>query len=159
MTHTTESVARSHDIPILVDPARGYRAPNLELAQGAYFLATGIWPLLSPTTFQAITGRKREMWLVKTVGLLAAVTGGVLTYAGLRGRRPSEVALLAIGTAGAFGAVDVVYVAKRRIAPVYLLDAVVEVGWIATWLFARGRLPWRMKRADDVPQRAAIKSL
>jgi hypothetical protein len=141
---------RDGNIPLVVDPSRGYRAANLELAQGAYYLATGVWPLISPTTFQAVTGPKRELWLVKTVGVLAAVIGGVLTYAGARKRRPSEVALLAMGSAAAFAAIDIVYVGKRRIAPVYLVDAAAQIGLIAVWAFARGHLPWRRVRARDL---------
>jgi hypothetical protein len=137
------------DIPIYVDPSRGYRAANLELAQGVYFLVTGLWPLISPTTFQAVTGRKRELWLVNTVGALAAVVGGVLTYAGARRRRPSEVAMLAMGTSAAFAAIDITYVLKRRISQVYLVDAAAQIGLLALWTFARGHLPWRLGR--DLP--------
>jgi hypothetical protein len=137
------------DIPLVVDPSRGYRAANLELVQGLYFLTTGLWPLVSPSTFQAVTGRKREMWLANTVGALAAVMGGVLLYAGSRRRRPSEVALMAMASAAAFSAVDVIYVAKGRIAPVYLFDALANGGLLGWWAFARGHLPWRRKRGDE----------
>jgi hypothetical protein len=142
--HTNfESTRRPADLPLVVDPSRGRRAPNLELSQGIYYLATGLWPLVSPTTFQMVTGPKRELWLVKTVGALAAVIGGVLAYAGMRRRRPSELALLAMGAAGAFAAIDIVYVARRRISPVYLVDAAAELGLVACWAFGRGHLPFR----------------
>jgi hypothetical protein len=137
------------NIPLIVDPSRGYRAANLELVQGAYYVATGVWPLLSPNTFQAVTGRKRELWLTKTVGALATVIGGVLTYAGARKRRPSEIALLAMSSAAAFATIDIVYVAKRRILPVYLVDAAAQIGLIAVWALARGHLPWRRVSARD----------
>jgi hypothetical protein len=145
--------AAGSNIPVVVDPSRGYRAPNLELAQGLYYVATGVWPLVSPATFQMVTGPKREVWLVKTVGALAAVMGGVLTYSGIRGRRPSEVAMLAMGAAVAFGAVDVVYVGKRRISPVYLFDAAAQLGLLALWTFARGHLPWRRSRTETALER------
>jgi hypothetical protein len=38
---------------------------------------------------------------------------------------------LALASAGGLTAIDVTYVAKRRIAPVYLLDAVAELALIA----------------------------
>jgi peptidoglycan/LPS O-acetylase OafA/YrhL len=138
-------------IPLVVDPSRGYRAKNLEWVQGLYMVATGVWPLVSPRTFQAVTGPKRELWLTKTVGALAAVTGGVLLYAASRRRRPSEVILLAMGNAVAFTAIDVVYVAKRRIAPIYLVDAVAQLGLLACWTFGRGHLPWRPRRNVATP--------
>ena len=134
-------------IPLVVDPSRGYRAANLELVQGLYLVTTGVWPLVSPLTFQTVTGAKREMWPSDTVGTLAAVMGTVLLYSGSRKRRPSEVILLAMGSAAAFAALDIVHVAKRRIAPVYLIDAAAQLGLLAWWAFARGHLPWRRTKA------------
>ena len=52
-------------------------------------------------TFEAVTGPKTDLWLVKTVGVLVAVIGAVLATAGLRGRVPPELALL--GAGGALG--------------------------------------------------------
>lgn len=42
---------------------------------GAFMLATGMWPLLSIKSFQAVTGPKEDLWLVKTVGCLLTVAG------------------------------------------------------------------------------------
>ena len=50
---------------------------RLATGQAVYFLLTGIWPLLSIRTFQMVTGRKTDTWLVKTVGVLVAVLVGV----------------------------------------------------------------------------------
>jgi hypothetical protein len=102
-------------------------------AQGAYYLITGIWPLLSIRTFMMLTGPKTDLWLVKTVGVVVAVIGAVLVVAGLRRQTAPEVPLLAVGSAAGLTAIDVVYVAKRRIAPIYLLDALGEVVLIAGW--------------------------
>jgi len=69
---------------------------KLPVAQGVYFLLTGIWPLLSMRTFEAVTGPKVDRWLVKTVGVLVAVIGSKIYLAdavieallvGLWGRR------------------------------------------------------------------------
>jgi hypothetical protein len=99
-------------------------------------LATGVWPLVHLRSFEAVTGPKREGWLVKTVGTLVAVIGGVLLLAARRGAVSQQARQLAVGAAGALAVVDTVYAAKRRISPVYLLDAVAEVGLIAAWLRA-----------------------
>ncbi len=32
------------------------------------------------------------------------------------------------------GAIDIFYVARRRISPVYLLDALVQLGLVALWM-------------------------
>jgi hypothetical protein len=108
----------------------------LALAQGVYFAATGVWPLLHMRSFLAVTGRKRDLWLVQTVGALIAVVGASLLVAGRRGRVGPETVALGAGSAAALGAVDVVFVAQRRIPAVYLLDAVAEAGIVAAWALA-----------------------
>jgi hypothetical protein len=107
---------------------------TLALAQGAYFLATGIWPLVDMRSFLRVTGYKRDLWLVRTVGALIAVTGVTMLSAAQRDRVTGEIAFLAAGTAGALGAVDTIYGSRGRIPPVYLLDAVAEAGIVALWL-------------------------
>ena len=116
--------------PKLSGPAASY----LAVAQGIFYLATGVWPLVSASTFQKVTGPKVDFWLVKTVGLLIAVIGGVLIWAGLRRQVDAPLAALAAGSAASLSAVDVVYVSKRRISPVYLLDFAAEAGIILAWL-------------------------
>ena len=112
------------------------------LAQGVYYLFTGIWPLVSIRTFQLVTGPKVDLWLVKTVGVIVGVIGGVLMMAGLRRERAPEIPVLAVGSAAGLAAIDVVYVARRRIAPIYLLDAAGELLLIAWWALVRfGRSP------------------
>ncbi|HET8631948.1 MAG TPA: hypothetical protein VFL91_31365 [Thermomicrobiales bacterium] len=108
-------------------------APALALAQGAYYLLTGVWPLVSIGTFQRLTGPKADRWLVKTVGVLVAASGGALLSAGRRRRLTPELAGLAASSAAGLAAIDVVYAAKGRIAPIYLLDALVELALVAGW--------------------------
>ena len=97
------------------------------LAQGAYYLATGLWPLVSMRSFERVTGPKTDKWLVKTVGVLVAAIGSALLVAAKRNNQPSaEARLLAASSAAGLALIDIVYVTKRRIAPVYLLDALSE---------------------------------
>ena len=49
--------------------------------QGWFYLLSGIWPLVSGGTFQAVTGYKTDFWLAQTVGLLLAASGVVLILA------------------------------------------------------------------------------
>jgi hypothetical protein len=117
----------------------------LAVSQGLGYLATGLWPLFHMRSFQRVTGPKTDEWLVNTVGALVAVVGAVLFLAGVRRRVTAEVAALAAGAAAALSAVDVHYVLRRRISPVYLLDAVLEAGLIAGWIAgARARRPRRV---------------
>ncbi len=114
---------------------------RLAQAQGAFYVATGVWPIVHLRSFEWVTGPKLEGWLVKTVGALITAIGGTLLSAGRSRRVVPEVAALAVGSAVALAAVDVLYVARRRIAPVYLLDAVGELALAAGWALAltRGR--------------------
>jgi hypothetical protein len=114
---------------------------RLARLQGLYFFVTGVWPLVSMRTFEAVTGPKVDRWLVKTVGVLVAVIGASLMLAD---RRPAAATTaLAVGSAAGLGAVDVVYATKGRISRVYLLDAVLEALIIAAWALTgrqRGQL-------------------
>lgn len=123
------------DVPT-IDPSC-----TLALTQGGYYLLTGVWPLLSMRTFEAVTGRKRDRWLVKTVGVLVSVIGWVLLRGGLRRQLPSDLPLLATGSALGLAGIDAVYVARGRISPVYLLDAAAELLLALGWAWARGAVP------------------
>ena len=135
-------------------------AQRLALAQGLFFAASGAWPILHLRSFEAVTGPKPEGWLVKTVGALLVVGGGALALASRRRVTP-EWAVLGAGTAVALAGVDVWYAGvRRRIAPVYLLDAVLEVGIVAAWAVARRHLaretpPSRWRAAERLPSDAA----
>ncbi len=108
----------------------------IALAQAAYFIITGVWPLVSIRTFEMITGPKTDRWLVKTAGVLITAIGAALGVAGLRRRQGPEIPVLAVGSAVGLTAIDVVYVARGRISRVYLLDALAEVALILAWAVA-----------------------
>lgn len=109
----------------------------LAVIHAVYFLITGLWPIAHLRSFMAVTGPKVDHWLVKTVGVIVTVIGIVIGLAAMRENFPLEIFVLAVGSAAALGAVDVVYVAKRVIPKVYLADAVAEAiliaGWVAFW--------------------------
>ena len=109
-------------------------AVRLARLQAIFYVVTGIWPFVSMRTFEAVTGPKVDRWLVKTVGALVAVIGSALALASRRRQFAPEVVLVAAGSAAALATIDTVYVAKRRISPVYLLDAVAEIGLVAAWV-------------------------
>ena len=100
--------------------------------QGAYYFASGLWPLLDMQSFERVTGPKVDKWLVKTVGALVTTIGGALMIAGLRRRPSPEARVLSLGSAIGLTAIDVYYVAKRRIAPIYLADAAAELVLLAS---------------------------
>ena len=105
----------------------------LAIAQGTYYVATGVWSLLSMRTFLRVTGPKRDLWLVKTVGTLVAVSGGVMLMAGLRRNVSPEIVALATGSALGLSAIDINYSARGTISKIYLLDAGVELAVVGMW--------------------------
>jgi hypothetical protein len=148
-----------HDLPTAA-PIPEVRGANpfrtVAAVQGLYFLLTGIWPLLHIDSFQAVTGRKMDLWLVYTVGSLVGVIGlALLTAAGTR-RVTTEVMILAIGSALALAAIDVIFVARGVISWVYLLDAVAEVGLVGWWMLTHVGMPVRQAPAPQYPHVQAL---
>jgi hypothetical protein len=107
--------------------------------QGIYYLITGLWPVVDIDSFQAVTGDKTDLWLVKTVGLLIAVIGAAIFRARNRPALHPEILILAAGSALALGTIDVAYSLRGVISKVYLLDAPVEAALVAGWVVIRAR--------------------
>ena len=79
------------------------------VAQGVYYVATGVAPFISRRAFEAVTGPKREWWLVETVGVLVTAVGGGLLGAAARDRVTPELVAIASGCAAGLAVIDVVY--------------------------------------------------
>ena len=109
------------------------RRSTVAIGQGVYFAATGVWPLVHMSSFEAVTGPKTDKWLVRTVGVLVAVIGGALISAGARRAVTPEIAGLAIGSAAGLGLIDVIYSSSGRISKIYLADAAAEAALITAW--------------------------
>lgn len=77
-------------------------------------------------SFERFTGPKVDKWLVQMVGLLAASIGVTLLIASRKEEVEESVVALSIASASSFAVIDVVHVARRRISPIYLGDAIVE---------------------------------
>lgn len=119
-------------------------ASRLAVAQGTYWVATGVWPILHLRSFELVTGPKQAGWLVKTVGALIAAVGATLVVAGARRRVTEEIALLGASAAAALGGAGGWYAARGRIRRIYLADAALEAltvaGWGIAWRRGRRRL-------------------
>lgn len=112
---------------------------GMGIAHALYFVPSSIWALVHIRSFEKVTGPKVDRWLVKTVAGLLTVIGVVIGRAGACRRVTPEIAALAIGSSGVLTAIDLVYVRKKRIAPVYLLDAVANLLLIGGWIAALRR--------------------
>jgi hypothetical protein len=97
------------------------------MAQGTYYALTGVAPFISRRAFEAVTGPKQEWWLVETVGALVTAVGAGVLGTATRDRVTPELEVIAAGCAIGLAAIDVVYVARGRIAPAYLADAAIQL--------------------------------
>jgi glycine/D-amino acid oxidase-like deaminating enzyme/nitrite reductase/ring-hydroxylating ferredoxin subunit len=105
------------------------RAPRI--MQGAYYVATGLWPVLHLRSFEAVTGRKRHGWLVRAVGGAIAAIGTALLVGAAAPRRSRR---LGVGTAVALGLASTVFAVSRRGTRAYVAEAAIEAGFAAAWL-------------------------
>jgi hypothetical protein len=129
-------VALSH--PKAAQETRDRWRRRLIAFQAAYYLATGLWPLVHLPSFEAVTGPKTDDWLVHMVGLLAGVIGAALGVAAVHDRhRAPDIVLLAAGAALAFAGIDFWYVLNGPISPIYLADALVELALLVGLAWTR----------------------
>ena len=106
--------------------------------QAGYYIGTGLWPLAHRRSFEQLTGRKTDYWLAQTVGATVVAIGAGLAHAATGGRPVAqELRTVAIGSAVGLALVDLLFVARRRIAPVYLADAAAETAFLVAWQTAR----------------------
>lgn len=108
-------------------------------AHAAYFTLGSAWPLLSGKSFERVTGRKHDMWLVKTVALLLGTAGIAIGRAGANNRITPEIATIAVGSSASLTIIDLINVARGRIPKVYLLDAAANLALIGGWIAALRR--------------------
>ena len=109
---------------------------TVAIAHAIYYGVTGIWPLVHMRSFMAVTGPKTDLWLVRTVGVLVTAIAIPILLAAMNQRINPDIVILAIGSALGLTAIDVVYVMKRVIAKIYLVDAIAEVMLIGAWILA-----------------------
>lgn len=105
----------------------------MALTQGAYYLVSGAWSVVHIDSFQKLTGPKTDLWLVKTVGLLLLAIGGGLIVAGVTRQFAPGLVFIAMASAAALLAIELVYVLRRVISAIYLADALIEVGFLIWW--------------------------
>ena len=115
------------------------RTSSLSRAHGVFNVVTGVWPLLHMRSFEAVSGPKAERWLVRTVAGLMAVNGMVQLTSDEQALGASR--RLGIGAALWLAAIDLRYASTGRISKVYLLDAAVELAWVAAWTATLRRPP------------------
>jgi hypothetical protein len=109
-------------------------AQHVLRAQAAYYLASGLLPIVSMPVFERVTGPKTDRWLVQMVGLLAASIGISLLLAARRKEVDTATLALAVASALSFAGIDIVHSARGRISRIYLADAIVEAAFVGLLL-------------------------
>ncbi len=124
------------------------------LAQGLYCLLMGLWPVVGIGSYQAATGHDGSPWMAQAVGVLLLVVGAVLCLAAYRRQGSPEVLVLAFGCALGLTAVDI-HLVFRGYSTLYLLDAALQLGLVAFWVYAWRQAARTAAAANAAPARAA----
>src|SRR5205085_12665478 len=106
--------------------------------------------LINVESFQWVTGPKTDHlvaaqpteadhWMVMTIGVLVAAIGLGLLVSGLRRRASAEIVVIAVAAALGLTAIDVIYVTRGVLRPVYMIDAFGELILIIGWLLSAVR--------------------
>jgi hypothetical protein len=75
--------------------------------------------------------------LAQTVGITVAAIGVGLAQSGFRRHVSAELRTVAVTSAAGLAAVDVYFIAQRRIRRIYLAEAAAELALLAGWLLAQ----------------------
>jgi hypothetical protein len=118
--------------------------------QGAYFIITGIWPVIDIDSFMLVTCPKTDLWLVKTLGVIFLCEGICFLLSGIIREGGLPVMVLALINAVALIMIDCYYVFTGTICSIYLADAVVEMILMSCWLF----ILIRMDKGNNSPRNA-----
>jgi hypothetical protein len=123
----------------------------LTRVQGAYYVASGLWPVVHMRSFESLTGPKQDHWLVRSYGVLIAAIGIVLLSSE---RTPA----LAVASSLGIATPEVWYsLVRRRLPWPYLADAVVEAGFAAAAVYDAMAAP-ESHRRGSTPKRAEVRA-
>ena len=114
--------------------ARSLAPRKVAIAQGVFNLVGGAWPVVSVRSFEWVYGRKRDIFLQKTVGGLLVSIGCIQLMGAHSADQMPSVRRIGIATAVTLLAIDLVYIPKGEMRWTYWHDAACELGWIAAWM-------------------------
>jgi hypothetical protein len=115
----------------------------LLITQGVYYLITALWGILDIDSFMAVTGPKKDVWLVKTVSvLIVPIAVCLISFLFFKSDPMSAIILGLTSTAG-LAIIDFYYSIRDVISDVYMVDGAVQVllfiWWIIVWVKERIR--------------------
>ena len=114
-------------------PARNESALRVARAQGLFNVVGGAWPILWLRSFEWVFGPKEEEWLQKTSGALFMSVGIAQLMTEDSPESIRFARRVGVGVALTYLTIDLIYVPKGRLRMTYLLDALMEAGWLYAW--------------------------
>ena len=116
------------------------QTPNIAaLAQGAFYTASGLWPIVHYRSFKRVTGHRVDRWIARTMGGAIAAIGVALMAGAFERQQSRALRWLGIGSAVALAAADSVFAVRgnSRMKKMYLADAAAEGVAIAGWVISK----------------------
>ena len=107
---------------------------KLALAQGAYFIATGLWPLVHFSSFAIVTNTEGPAWAFRAIGLLIACIGLALLSAARVREFGAAICHLGALSAMALAWIDVELLRQGVIGSLNELDVPVQLAFALAWL-------------------------
>lgn len=111
-------------------------ARHISLFQAAHYILTGLWAVLHLRSFEALTGKKQDRWLVRSTGLMIATVGSYFLMAGVQGPSP-RTRWFGMLFPAALATADVCWAWRSTRAKAYLADALVAGIVIGAWFLTK----------------------
>jgi hypothetical protein len=102
--------------------------------QGIYILLTALWGLIDIDSFMQVTGKKTDIWLVKTVSVLLLGISCLLFCNVLSKMPVLPVIITAIITSAGLAFIDFYYTSNGTIKWVYAIDGILETMFLTVWI-------------------------
>jgi hypothetical protein len=116
------------------------RTPSLRpLIQGAFYLASGLWPILHRRSFEKVTGPRNDRLLVNALGAAVTVLGASLVLGAFRSSSRPALLSSGAGTSMALAAADTLYGGKTRFRPSRIIDTIAEAALFAAMIAKQRR--------------------
>ena len=112
--------------------------------EAVYYFVTGMWGLIDIKSFMKVTGPKTDLWLVKTVALLLITASFSFAVALAANTFHWPVAVLAACYNASLAYIDFYYAEKKVISPVYIMDGIVELMFVLTWIM----IMWQQRSSN-----------
>ena len=104
--------------------------------QAIYTLATALWPLVDIQSFMDVSGKKTDIWLVKTVAVLL-IPISMVFFSALVTKVPDVLLLIvALFSSAGLMFIDFYYASNGTIKWVYAIDGCIQSIFISVWIYA-----------------------